>query len=251
MKTPLKLFVNKEPGTPLSKPGSLRRSNGVNDIPYTRRIAHNFVDMTGQRVGRLVAIEYAETKNKTAQWWCKCDCGNYTTVQGTLLNKGKIISCGCFRKEQAKNAQRKDFDKDLLGKKIGKLTVIEYLGNDLWKCKCECGNYTTKKRSYLLSHKNDKEYSCGCSRKKIDTSFIGRRFGRFTVISYVGNGKWLCRCDCGNVTAVEKSKLLSGKSKSCGCQRDEERTIGITDKIFLCNYFIPTITSELPIKPLS
>ena len=190
------------------------------------------LDLTGKRFGRLTVLRQNGKRNNRIAWLCKCDCGNYTTVQGTLLNKGKIISCGCFRKEQAKKAQRKDFDKDLLGKKIGKLTVIEYLGNDLWKCKCECGNYTTKKRSYLLLHKNDKDYSCGCSRKKIDTSFIGRRFGRFTVISYVGNGKWLCRCDCGNVTAVEKSKLLSGKSKSCGCQRDEERTIDITGKKF-------------------
>ena len=103
MKTPLKLFVNKEPGLLSGVPGSLRRSNGVNDIPYTRRIAHNFVDMTGQRAGRLVAIEYAETKNKTAQWWCKCDCGNLTLVsRGALLStlKGRkdgTSSCGCSR----------------------------------------------------------------------------------------------------------------------------------------------------------
>ena len=34
-------------------------------------------------------------EERTTAWLCKCDCGNYTTVQGTLLNKGKVISCGC------------------------------------------------------------------------------------------------------------------------------------------------------------
>ena len=190
------------------------------------------LELSGKRFGRLTVIRENGKKNGRTAWLCKCDCGNYTTVQGSLLNTGKVISCGCFRKEQLKKAQRKDFDKDLLNKKIGKLTIVEYLGNDLWKCKCECGNYTTKKRSYLISHKNDKDYSCGCSRKKIDTSFIGRRFGRFTVVSYVGDAKWLCRCDCGNTSVVEKAKLLTGRSKSCGCLRDEERTIDITGKKF-------------------
>ena len=133
------------------------------------------LELSGKRFGRLTVIRENGKKNGRTAWLCKCDCGNYTTVQGSLLNTGKVISCGCFRKEQLKKAQRKDFDKDLLNKKIGKLTIVEYLGNDLWKCKCECGNYTTKKRSYLLEHKNDKDYSCGCSRKKIDTSFVGRK----------------------------------------------------------------------------
>jgi len=46
-----------------------------------------------------------------------------------------------------------------------------------------------------------------------------RTFGRWTVLSEVGD-KWPCRCECGAERAVNKSNLLSGKSKSCGCQRD-------------------------------
>ena len=34
----------------------------------------------------------------------------------------------------------------------------------------------------------------------------------------VGNRKMcLCCCDCGNITTVEKSHLLNGHTKSCGC----------------------------------
>lgn len=37
---------------------------------------------------------------------------------------------------------------DLTGMKFGRLTVIEQVGRDKhgsikWKCRCECGNYTT------------------------------------------------------------------------------------------------------------
>ena len=70
--------------------------------------------------------------------------------------------------------------------------------------------------------------------RKLELS--GKRFGRLTVIRENGkkNGRtaWLCKCDCGNTSVVEKDKLLAGKSKSCGCLRDEERTIDITGKKF-------------------
>lgn len=51
---------------------------------------------------------------------------------------------------------------------------------------------------------------------------IGQRFGRLEVISYIGNNKfgakvWGCRCDCGNITAVDSHSLTSGHTRSCGC----------------------------------
>lgn len=53
----------------------------------------------------------------------------------------------------------------------------------------------------------------------------GQRFGRLTVIervpSPVRNAKWLCKCDCGNTTAVLGTVLRSGDSKSCGCYRSD------------------------------
>jgi len=32
---------------------------------------------------------------------------------------------------------------------------------------------------------------------------------------------WKCICECGNEIIVEKTQLRSGKTKSCGCYRDE------------------------------
>ena len=49
----------------------------------------------------------------------------------------------------------------------------------------------------------------------------GQKFGRWTVLEYVGNGKWLCKCDCGTERTVRANRLKSGASKSCGCLKDE------------------------------
>lgn len=31
---------------------------------------------------------------------------------------------------------------------------------------------------------------------------------------------WKCICDCGNITHVSSHELLSGDTKSCGCQKE-------------------------------
>ena len=51
---------------------------------------------------------------------------------------------------------------------------------------------------------------------------IGKRFGRWTVVSSAGRRKkyypyWNCVCDCGATKAVYEGSLLKGVSKSCGC----------------------------------
>ena len=59
---------------------------------------------------------------------------------------------------------------------------------------------------------------------------VGQRFGRLTVLEYVGTSKsrkamWLCECDCGNITPpIVGANLKNGGTKSCGCLRDEINT---------------------------
>ena len=50
----------------------------------------------------------------------------------------------------------------------------------------------------------------------------GKRFGRYTVLRYVGNDKhgcalWECQCDCGKIKTVVGSSLRQGTVVSCGC----------------------------------
>lgn len=61
-----------------------------------------FIDITGKRFGRLIAINWSHKKGKFSYWNCKCDCGNEKTIQLTNLTQGKTTSCGCYLKEKAK-----------------------------------------------------------------------------------------------------------------------------------------------------
>lgn len=46
-------------------------------------------------------------------------------------------------------------------------------------------------------------------------NLVGRRFGRWTALSYAGDRKWLCRCDCGTEKDVFTGSLTHGKSAGC------------------------------------
>lgn len=47
----------------------------------------------------------------------------------------------------------------------------------------------------------------------------GNKYGKLTVLEYLGKKKYKCLCDCGNTVDVYTDNLRSGKTKSCGCER--------------------------------
>lgn len=83
----------------------------------------NYIDLTGQRFGRLTVLRKANKKerksNNCCYWICKCDCGNETVVYSRALRDGRTKSCGCLRSElkSKRNAL------NLTGQKFGRLTV--------------------------------------------------------------------------------------------------------------------------------
>ena len=61
-----------------------------------------FIDLTGQRFGRLVVIKRDNNDNsKRVRWLCKCDCGKEVSVLGLNLYRPHTRSCGCLKKEIA------------------------------------------------------------------------------------------------------------------------------------------------------
>lgn len=114
---------------------------------------------------------------------------------------------------------------DLTSQIFGKLTVIKEAepfvqpsGKKVtqWLCQCECGNNVVVRTGNL---RNGHTTSCGCKAGRINR--VGNKYGRLTVLEYAENGKYLCKCDCGNTIIVETSNLTSGNTQSCGClQRD-------------------------------
>lgn len=50
----------------------------------------------------------------------------------------------------------------------------------------------------------------------------GLVYGKLSVLEFShknmhGRYQWRCLCECGNITVVDKTKLVNGKTKSCGC----------------------------------
>lgn len=57
-------------------------------------------DLTGQRFGRLVAVEQTgKTKDGHLIWLCVCNCGTKTNICSHNLNSGHTRSCGCKQQE--------------------------------------------------------------------------------------------------------------------------------------------------------
>lgn len=72
-----------------------------------RRGSTRFIDLTGQRFGRLTVRKL--TKKSPTMWECVCDCGIIRTVWAPSLVRGTTRSCGCLRSElrtQANFARR-------------------------------------------------------------------------------------------------------------------------------------------------
>lgn len=72
-----------------------------------------FIDLTGQRFGRLTVTKRAPDKytsggNKKTMWYCDCDCGTKDhIVYGGSLRDESTLSCGCYGKEQRLKANVK------------------------------------------------------------------------------------------------------------------------------------------------
>lgn len=60
----------------------------------------NEYNLEGKRFGKLTVISRKMCDSrKRMQWYCKCECGNFTYVSSYDLLHEKTRSCGCYRKE--------------------------------------------------------------------------------------------------------------------------------------------------------
>lgn len=194
-----------------------------------------FIDMTGQRFGRLLVIERVESPNKKRTMWrCLCDCGNITITDGVFIRSGDTRSCGCIQKEWASKSKLVN----LAGQRFGRLVVLERAENSphsshsRWLCCCDCGVEKIVSSQNLT---NGKTRSCGwkCSLGVFDSKNLidetGNVYGKLTVVKRDRDrtyGKtrerfvmWICRCECGNRVSVAAQSLREGRTKSCGCLR--------------------------------
>lgn len=173
---------------------------------------------------------------------CECGCGLPAPIaRMTRADRGHVkgqpmrfISGHQRGPEGPKPKLRKLFAE--VGQRIGKSTVIEAEISiscptkptiRAARLRCECG--TEYVRALVKIFRDPETESCGCSRY---ADYTGQRFGMLTAIRRVGSerrrngkrgpqrqGKWLCRCDCGNEVTVSRQNLVSGHHSSCGCNK--------------------------------
>lgn len=67
-----------------------------------------FIDLTGQKFGRLTVIANTELNNQNrAMWLCRCSCGKEKVIRSDALVSGWTKSCSCLQKESARKGNHK------------------------------------------------------------------------------------------------------------------------------------------------
>lgn len=137
-------------------------------------------DLTNQQFGFLIPLYRTHNIGKHTAWKCKCiRDNNLVNVRIDHLKEGRVISCGCYASEKAKqhmidiNYKGKNM-KDITGLRSGYLIALEPINKRksygikdsrvVWKCQClnpihtipvfcevSCTDITTKNKT-----------SCGC-----------------------------------------------------------------------------------------
>lgn len=142
---------------------------------------------------------------------CKCDCGSVKEYYKFRVKNGTTKSCGCKSNELKAEANLVNLENKI----FNEWTILKELGKGKVLCRCSCGKESINEK-YAVTKGITK--SCGHNVNKfIETE--GTVFGNWTVLKELGHGYIQCRCSCGKVDIIQKQTLLSGRSKSCGCNQ--------------------------------
>lgn len=124
---------------------------------------YNIGDLIGPNNIKLINI----TELRGSHWYGKFECpicGQPYEARISHVKNGNIQKCKECRKNARSGINNHNF-KNLIGKKFGKLTVIELLGSDqslinkrisgekknVWRCQCDCGNFINRTTNELTS----------------------------------------------------------------------------------------------------
>ncbi len=92
-----------------------------------------FKDITGQKFGRLTAVQFIERKNRRTIWEFRCDCGLPVYKRLDQVESGAIQSCGCYQSDvtsaRMKGGNATSFKKGQTAYNKGK-PAVEWLGEE-------------------------------------------------------------------------------------------------------------------------
>ena len=209
---------------------------------------YNTDEYIGKKYNSLSILEYLSSnddRNPMGEpaYICRCTCGKTTIKRVKQVINGAAKACDeCNKAKKVKSKYNTD---EYIGKKFGILEIQEFISaNDsrnkekapAYLCKCDCGNIVIKKASHVI---NGTVKSCGkCheSRSKYaDRSFIGKKFGKLTVIDIGHNeveNTFICNCDCGRSNNIEfsASAVVNGYRRMCSICGKETSQENLTTK---------------------
>lgn len=110
---------------------------------------------------------------------------------------------------------------DLTGQQINEWTVLEYLGDRKYLCRCSCG---VEKPVSAYSLTSGASKSCGHAELVHKPIEVGDTYGSLKVVRYAGNYSWECQCKCGRTVIALGKYLKNGKITSCGNHKAEDLT---------------------------
>lgn len=108
------------------------------------------------------------------------------------------------------------------------LEPVKYLG---WRCRCACGTERLIGAYELRHNKDGGCRKCNLLQVRQSNGLIaGKQVGLLTVVSFSHKNKWgtlyyACKCSCGNNVSASASRLLSGRTASCGRKCVDHRRI--------------------------
>lgn len=167
-------------------------------------------------------------------WYCtfKClQCGEIFQARLKNIAKG-AQPCSCKKSNRT----------DLIGSIKGVYTIIDKAPdrpedrNAYWKCQCICGEVFEISTSDFNRHKHEIcPHKEGLLGGRIPKDLVGQRFGKLTVLEYVGKRYWKCRCDCGR-EIIRRGDILHRNDSCPACStmnnsRGEKRILEILEKL--------------------
>lgn len=203
-------------------------------------------DFVGKKFGSLVVVGDSP-QNELGRFCalCKCDCGNDAIIPLSDLKSGKRKTCGC--------ALDKYDVSNLVGKRFGKLTILEVLGKNRYNhtqllVRCDCDK---TKEVGLYGVMDGRTISCGCYGAEIlkanvyhTKAKLGEKYPTFCKVEEVrdnpdGYGV-IVRCKkCGKWFPPTTYQLTS---RIRAIERPESCTIGTEFHLYCsdeCKYSCP------------
>ena len=197
-----------------------------------KRFKHSFEP--GQQINQWTVQYYAGNM----RWHCKCSCGVEKDVLTRDLANKSSKSCGHDRNYHI-------IRKDITGEKFGELTVLKYSGKDnMWTCKCSCGNIKDIHRDSLMTGKTR---SCGCLKEKMRAETLLEKYGETNTIRVTRpREEWqilaldnkkvfveLLDTIGHKITIMELSRILDVRE---GIIKDRIASYGLQDRVVVGEY---------------